>query len=95
MDTNNGFPIFLSSRRPEQFVVTSDRDFPMVLADPRSAHVRYFLVPDPNRKLGFGSLDPLNRQYPGIYDTGAGLGRIVREFHSSDGLPGWRLYQLE
>lgn len=87
VDVATGFPIVLQSERPTQFVITPDRDFQAVLADPVAFHVRYLLVPDDQY---LGTLDALNRHYPGLYADGAGIGRLVGEF----GNPtfSWRLY---
>jgi hypothetical protein len=93
VDVFLGFPIVLQSDRPEQFVITPDRDFVPALTDPIAFNVRYVLVPPSD---GLGSLDAIKRQWPGIYSNGAGLGPLVREFN----LPGlsdafrWRLYSV-
>jgi hypothetical protein len=42
--------------------------------------------------VGYQSLDAINRAYPGIYDNGAGVGRLVRQF--SAGGNRWRLYEV-
>jgi putative flippase GtrA len=93
VDTFIGFPLVLDSTRPEQFVITSDRDFQSALSDPASAGVRYVLVP---RNLGLGSVDAITKQYPDIYDSGSSFSSFVREFtdpHSSDDRA-WRLYRV-
>jgi hypothetical protein len=43
-DSAYSYAIILASRRPRQFVISSDRDFAAVLADPRGHGVRYYLV---------------------------------------------------
>jgi hypothetical protein len=87
-----GFVIVMTSNHPEQFVITPDRDFQPILADPAQAGVRYLLVP-PDRQLG--SLDALNRAYPHLYDDGGGIATLVREFDDvSDLGTNWRLYSL-
>lgn len=87
VDVATGFPIVLQSQRPTQFVITPDRDFPAILADPLAFRVRYLLVPD-DRYLG--TLDALNRHYPGLYEDGAGIGKLVAAFESASF--SWRLY---
>jgi Dolichyl-phosphate-mannose-protein mannosyltransferase len=77
VDVFLGFPIVLSSDNPRQFVITSDRDFAQVLADPTTFGVTHVLVPPSG---GLATLDALNRQWPGVYENGAGLGALVREF---------------
>ena len=89
VDGAMGFPIILESRNPTQFVTTPDRDFQEALLDPVSFHVKYLLVPE---SVGYQSLDAINRAYPGIYDNGAGVGRLVRQF--SAGGNRWRLYEV-
>jgi hypothetical protein len=89
VDGAMGFPIILESSNAAQFITTPDRDFQEALLDPASFHVKYFLVPE---AVGYQSLDAVNRAYPGIYDTGAGVGHLVVGF--SSGGNSWRLYQL-
>jgi hypothetical protein len=89
VDGAMGFPIILESRNPTQFITTSDRDFQEALLDPVSFKVKFLLVPE---DVGYQSLDALNRAYPGIYDTGAGIGRFVQQF--SAGGNNWRLYAV-
>ena len=89
VDGAMGFPIILESRNPGQFITTPDRDFQSALLDPVSFGVKYLLVPE---DVGYQSLDAVNRAYPGIYDTGAGIGQLVAQF--SSGGNNWRLYQV-
>jgi hypothetical protein len=87
-----GFAVVVASDKPDQFVITSDRDFQPILADPAQAGIRYLLVP-PDRQLG--SLDALNRAHPHLYDNGGGIATLVREFDDiSDVGVNWRLYSL-
>jgi hypothetical protein len=87
-----GFVVVMASDHPDQFVITADRDFQSILADPANAHVQYLLVP-PDRDLG--SLDAINRHYPHVYDNGAGIAQLVREFHDvSDLHVDWKLYRV-
>jgi hypothetical protein len=89
VDGAMGFPIILESRNPGQFITTPDRDFQSALLDPVSFGVKYLLVPE---DVGYQSLDAVNRAYPGIYDTGAGIGQLEAQF--SSGGNNWRLYQV-
>jgi hypothetical protein len=89
VDGAMGFPIILESRNPTQFVTTPDRDFQEALLDPTSFGVKYMLVPE---AIGYQSLDAINRAYPGIYDSGAGIGKLVQQF--SSGGNSWRLYSI-
>jgi hypothetical protein len=87
-----GFVIVMASEHPDQFVITPDRDFQAILADPAQAGVLYVLVP-PDRDLG--SLDAVNRAYPHIYDTGAGIATLANQFNDASDLGrNWRLYRL-
>ena len=92
LDDFLGFPIQVLSSDPQQFVVSSDRDFQQVLADPAGAGVRYVLVPP---DTGLGTLDGVNRAYPGAYASGAGIGKLVRTFTDPSGEgANWRLYRV-
>ena len=91
VDVFMGFPVVLESSNPTQFVITPDRDFKPTVAAPDSFDVRYLLVPEPT---GLATLDALNHQWPGIYQDGAGIGKLVREFPALPGTPAWRLYAV-
>jgi hypothetical protein len=93
VDVFLGFPIVLQSDRPTQFVITPDRDFIPAVTDPETFDVQYILVPPSG---GLGNLDAIKRQWPGIYQNGAGVGELVHEFDLpglSDGFK-WRLYRV-
>jgi hypothetical protein len=93
VDVFLGFPIVLQSDNPAQFVITPDRDFVPAVTDPETFNVQYILVPPSG---GLGNLDALKRQWPGIYQNGAGIGDLVHEFDLpglSDGFK-WRLYRV-
>jgi hypothetical protein len=89
LDVFTGYSIVLASRNPRQFVITSDRDFNVVLADPAGWHVRYLLVPQNS------PLDALTRTYPHMYDTGGGIGTLAREFQNPGDPDVWRLFRVE
>lgn len=86
-DAATAFPIVLQSARPRQFVITSDRDFQAVLADPRQFDARYLVVPP-----DYGGHDAINRAYPGIYASGSGIATLAAEFQ--EGGFRWRVYAL-
>ncbi len=91
-DDFSSFAIVVASRHPKQFIITADRDFNQVLADPSSYGVQYLLVPSSDR---LGSLDALVRAYPGLYANGAGMGVLVRQWaQRGDNGNDWRLYRL-
>jgi hypothetical protein len=86
------FVVVMSSTHPDQYVITSDRDFQKVLADPAGSGILYVLVPTAH---DLGTLDAINRAYPGVYADGGGLGTLTREFDDvSDSEYNWRLYQV-
>src|SRR6266704_1871389 len=91
VDSFMGFVIVLSSTRPEQFVITSDRDFKQAIADPSGTGVQYILVP---RDGGLASLDAINQAYPGLYGSGAGVGHLVQDFRNVGDRADWRLYRV-
>jgi hypothetical protein len=80
----------LASHHPRQFVITNDRDFRPILADPVTFKARYLLVPEPT---GMGLLDEINRTYPDLYQRGAGIATEAREFDGL-GCPKFRLYAV-
>jgi hypothetical protein len=93
VDTFNGGPIVLSSAQPQQFVITSDRDFQIVLADPALYGIKLVLVPTPT---GLGQLNAVNREFPSLYETGRPLGCLVRQFtNTGTQRPTWRLYAVD
>ncbi len=88
-----GFAIVLASHHPDQFIITSDRDFQIALADPAGSDIQYLLVPPPDAVLG--GLDAINRTYSEIYESGAGISVLVRHFEDvSDHNYNWRLYRV-
>ena len=82
--------MLMNSAHPHQFVITSDRDFQQVLADPVTFRAHYLLLPPPG---GYGDLDAVTRAYPSLYDQGAKGARLVTTFHEP-GCPALRLYQV-
>ena len=94
VDSSTGFPVIVASANPRQFVITNDRDFRLALTDPSGMAVQYLLVPAPSNPISVPSLDALVRAYPGLYDSGAGVGSLVREFDGRDQVPAWRLFRV-
>jgi hypothetical protein len=87
-----GFPIVLHAADPRQFVITPDRDFPAVLADPQTFGVEYIVVPPPG--VGLGDLDAVTREYAGFYTDGAGIATLVHEFDSESPNLRWRVFRV-
>jgi hypothetical protein len=83
-----GYRIVMASSHPDQYVITSDRDFQQILADPGGNGVLYVLVP---ADTGLGTLDAINRTYPGAYANGGGLGTLAKQFA---GTSEWRMYRV-
>ena len=94
VDSFTGFPVILTSRSPRQFIITSDRDFALALANPTSFGVRYLLLPAPADGNFLGSLDALNRAFPGLWPSGAASGALEREFVGPTKRVEWRLYRV-
>ena len=93
IDVALGFWVVLQSERPRQFVITPDRDFEAVVADPATFGAKYLLV---SPASGVGSLSAISRAYPGIFQNGAGIGTLEREFLSPGGEQhSWRLYRVD
>jgi hypothetical protein len=89
VDVAVGFQIVLQSKDPHQFVITPDRDFARVLADPKTFHATYLLLPS---GVGYSSLDAVSRAYPGLFRDGGRFVTLVREWGS--GIFAWRLYSI-
>jgi hypothetical protein len=94
VDSFTGFPVILASRAPRQFIITSDRDFALAVANPASYGVRYLLVPAPADGNSLGSLDTLNRAFPGLWPSGAASGALEHEFAGPGKTVEWRLYRV-
>ena len=94
VDSFTGFPVILASRAPRQFIITSDRDFALALANPAAYGVRYLLVPAPTDGNSLGSLDALNRAYPGLWPSAAASGSLEHEFAGPGKRVEWRLYRV-
>jgi hypothetical protein len=89
VDIALGFPIVLQSSHPHRFVITPDRDFERILADPASFKARYLLVPS---GAGYSARDAVTRAYPRLFDDGDGFSHLVAQFGS--GTFAWRLYEV-
>lgn len=82
--------MILGSERPKQFVIPNDRDFKPILADPVTFGASYLFVPNPGDKT---SINEINRTYPTLYENGAGIATLAKEFKAA-GCPSFRLYRL-
>ena len=73
------------------FVITNDRDFQRVVADPLTFGAHYVLVPQP---VGVGLVDALNERYPTLYSNGAGFAKLVHQFNADGICAPYRLYRV-
>ncbi|RYM06518.1 hypothetical protein EWH99_02660 [Sporolactobacillus sp. THM7-7] len=86
MDSFNAFQIILSTKRSNQFVITSDRDFNQSLKDPFKKSIDYILVPKPD---GVATLNAVNERYKNFYGKGAAFAKLEKEYGNT-----WRLYRV-
>jgi hypothetical protein len=91
LDVFGGFAIVAQSENASQFVITPDRDFRAVLADPLSFGVRYLLAPS---QRGLGAVDAVNITYPALGANGAGFTVLDRTFAGRGGTEDWALYRV-
>jgi hypothetical protein len=91
VDVFGGFAIVGQSANPRQFVITTDRDFRAILADPQGFGVRYLLAPS---VLGRGAVDALNVTYPTLSVNGTGFTVLDRAFAGRGDSPDWALYRV-
>lgn len=82
-------PLILDSTDPREFIIPNDQDYQAKLGVPYQDGVRYFLVPNP----ATNPLDALDRQFPGLYNTGQGLAKLDQQINLP-GCPAFRLYKL-
>jgi hypothetical protein len=75
VDTETSFAALLRARHPERLMITSDRDFPTALRDPRGK-VRYIVIADPRVAE---DRDLLNQRFPTLYDGGLPWARFRGE----------------
>jgi hypothetical protein len=83
--------IVMGSRRPDQFVITTDSDFQQRLRAPSQFGVEYAIV---QPGTGLGSLDAVNREFPTINDENSNVATLVKEFENIGDGPNWRLYRF-
>ena len=90
-DSASTFPVILNSSDQRVFVIPADRDFERTLSDPAAFGVRYLLLPDP-RSAGY---DSLNDSRATLFDDGAGIAHLVKDWQLGDAFPHLRLYELD
>jgi hypothetical protein len=84
--------IILASKHPGEFTIPNDVNYTFLFGAPYQDGIRYLLVSDPHIKGG-GALDSLDRQWPNLYDTGAGVATLVTTF-SLPACTTYRLYRV-
>ncbi|WP_366179834.1 ABC transporter [Actinomyces timonensis] len=89
-DVAYSFPIVLASQEPTVFTITTDRDFEDRLADPHGSSAPYVLISAPDS----APADAVDRAYPGMWENGAGVATLVREWKDGRDLT-WRLYRFD
>ncbi|HST82357.1 MAG TPA: hypothetical protein VLL08_11540 [Kineosporiaceae bacterium] len=93
VDVASGFAIVMASRRPESFVITTDRQFRAALDGIGDNQVQYILDV-PNEARGLGTSNAVNVKYPSFYRDGGGVAVLDREFPQTSDQPSWRLYRV-
>ncbi|HRL47851.1 MAG TPA: hypothetical protein PLK46_00360 [Propioniciclava sp.] len=88
-DVAYSFPVFLASRHPHSYVITTDRDFQEALADPAAAGVTYALLASPQNSPS----DAVELAYPGMFENGAGVATLTAQWQDARGTT-WRLYRF-
>jgi hypothetical protein len=83
--------LILHAANPRVFVITNDRDFQRVLADPLAFDAHYLLVPQP---VGTNVLDAITRLYPSMYANGDGFATLVHTFPPLGGCAPYRIYRV-
>jgi len=89
MDTFLTWGIWLSSERPEQFVITSDYDFVAALNRPWDFGIRYIVVTNPERNVP----DAINRRYPALWAEGAQIASLTYTADGPTPDPMFRVYR--
>ncbi|WP_431234905.1 ArnT family glycosyltransferase [Mycolicibacterium psychrotolerans] len=87
MDTFLAWGVWLSSDHPKQFVITSDYDFSTALNRPWEMGIRYIVATNPRLNIP----DAINRRYPDLWSTGAGIGRLI---YSADGATSDEMFRV-
>jgi len=84
-----GSLVVMNSTRPRQFIVTSDRDFEEVVADPVAFGVPYLLVPLGNSQ----GVSAINAAHPGIF-AGGQVGDLLTSVAGQFETPGCGTFRL-
>lgn len=90
MDSVLTWGIWLASDNPRQFVITSDYDFTAALNRPWQYKIQYIVVSNPT----LTDSDAVNRRYPQLWETGAGIGDLVYSVSGAAGDERFRVYRV-
>jgi hypothetical protein len=90
MDSFLTWGIWLSSKHPKQFVITSDYDFTAALNRPWDFGVRYIVATNPRINVA----DAVNRRYDSMWDDGAGIADLVLSADGSTPDAMFRVYRV-
>lgn len=90
MDTFKTWGVWLSSSRPDQFVITSDYDFKAALNRPWAHGIHYLLSASPDEMV----LGALGSRYPTLWEDGAGMAVLDYAVSGIDGRDRLRLYRV-
>jgi hypothetical protein len=69
--------LIVQAKHPKVFVITNDRDFERILANPTGFGAHYLVAPNP----GIEGLDAVDREYPTLYATGGGFAKQIHQFN--------------
>lgn len=90
MDTFYTWGVWLNSKHPKQFIITSDYDFKAALNRPWRSGVKYMLLSNPQTL----SRDAITARYPSMWYDGADLGDLVFTVYGANGEEKFRLYRI-
>ncbi|MCK9893718.1 hypothetical protein [Frankia sp. AgB32] len=89
LDAADGYEVVLSSRRPDQFAITPDRDFATLLGDPKGHRVRYLVT---RLVSGSSPADAVADAHPRLQTDPAY--RLARVEPNPGDLPAWHVYAV-
>ena len=78
--------VITNVNNPRVFVITNDRDFQRVLADPLTFHAHYLIA----QAAGVTSADAVSQSYPNLV-SGTSWAQLIRTFPSKGYCVGLRL----
>ena len=85
-DTFETKVLWLTSKRPKQFAITSDYNFIAALNKPWDSGVQYILVTNPANNA---AQDAITRRYPTLCADWAGISELVYSAVGAGGEPRW------